>query len=119
MKTNRQINADITQQLETLLLQLETQLANADIYNDVPEDVVVETKQLRDSVLATLNRYYDTWQNNEVYCEKHGRDYDEPLIPRYSVILGIAVALKKQREKELHPEIAQCKIDDYSIIDEQ
>lgn len=105
------------QQLETLLLQLETQLSNAYIYGDVPEDVIAETKQLRDSVSTTLNRYYDNWQDNEARCEKYGRDYDEPLIPRHSVILGIAVALRKQREAELHPEIAQCKIDNYNILD--
>ena len=117
--TNAQRNHQVLKALEKLLLQLETQLGNAYIYDDVSDDTINDTISLIKSTEAAIEQRLNEWAHAERASEGMDKFIDERPIPCHTVILGIAVALKKQREKELHPEIAQCKIDDYSIIDEQ
>lgn len=47
------------------------------------------------------------------------KECDKYALTNKDMSMYFRVRAYKQRQLDLHPEVAQCKADDYSIIDEQ
>lgn len=115
--TNAQRNLKVMRLLEVLLGELQIEMTEMDTNGNYFQEDYDNLSALINNTEAAIDLRMNEWFHTDMYNAQYEGKIDEDLMPCHTIQLGIAVALRKQILAELHPEIKQCKIDDYNILD--
>jgi hypothetical protein len=78
-------NAEVMIMLEQLLLQFESQLGNAHIYNDVPDATIDDIKLLITKTKAEIDKHLVEWHHTDMYNAQYDEHpIDEDPVPHFT-----------------------------------